>query len=191
MGIETTNVSKEVLEKFKESDGNYHIPVSLAFKHLKKDSGIYAKLISWWTGSKYFHVEVIFGEEYWFSANMGDGVYIRKLRPERSDDWDYFKLKPVIIRGEDIDLFISLINKQNGKKYDTLGIFFSQVLRMHIHDRNTWFCSELAIKFMELFGKVWAFNQLAQDVSPYDLYKKMINSGDVLEKVYNSDPIKV
>lgn len=180
MSIERVNMKLEDFEDYKLKNNTYKIPVTLAFKyHLAGDrsTSLGGRFICWWTESKYYHCELILGDKYWISADSDNDVYIRTFRPNLKSSYDYITLDFVVLTKKKLEKIIELINLQNGKKYDMLGIFFSQFLRLSIHDRNTWFCSELATKLLELFGFTETFNVKAQDVSPADLYKLIEPAG--------------
>lgn len=158
--IELPNDKKQVVE----------VPVTLALKYNKKGSPWYGKIIGWWTNSPYYHVELIMFNKYWISANPEDEVYIRNLAPLK-DSWDYVELKTLKVSREQLEKVVKYINLQNGKKYDFLGILFSQVFKWSIGSDKKWFCSELAVKILNLLGCDLYFTQAPQNYSPGDMYK--------------------
>lgn len=148
------------------------VPITLAFKYKTNSSPLYAKVISWWTKSPYYHIETILFNKYWVSASWNEDVYIRKLEPLR-DSWDYVDLKPVKVSKQQLKGIVEYINKQNHTKYDKLGIFLSQVIKLNINDDKNWICSELAVKIMELLGVKKFFCQTACKFSPADIFRML------------------
>lgn len=160
--IELPNDKKQVVE----------VPITLALKFNKKGSPWYGKIIGWWTNSPYYHVELIMFNKYWISANPEDNVYIRPLDPLK-DSWDYVELKPLKVSREQLEKVVKYINLQNGKKYDFLGIVFSQVFKWSIGSDKKWFCSELATKILNMLGCELYFTQAPQNYSPGDMFNKV------------------
>lgn len=174
MSVERVTMKLEDFEKYRLKNNTYKFPVTIAFKyHLKGktfNTSLGGRFICWWTESRYYHCEMILGDKFWISADSDNDVYIRQFNPNLKDHYDYITPDYVTLTTSKMKKVIDLINEQNGKKYDMLGIFFSQFIRLGIHDRKTWFCSELVTKLLELFGFTETFNVKPQDMSPGDLF---------------------
>lgn len=149
------------------------VPLMLAFKPcVKGNTPWYGKIISWWTKSPYYHVELIMFDKYWVSATANEGVYIRELEPLR-DSWDYVTLKPVRLTKSHLKKIVSYINRQNGKEYDMKGIVWSQVFKFNVDSSVNWFCSELATQFLMMLGVEPFYTQAPQAYSPGDMFKEL------------------
>lgn len=145
-----------------------NIKVKLAFKKIDKDSKIIPKLISWWTKSEYYHVEIIL-DGYWVSI-FEDGVKINRLR-ELEGSWDYADLGDIEVSEVQRELFFKFLFLQNGKKYDFMGIFFSQLIPLRLQNPKRWFCSECVTSLLKLLYVREVFFKLPASMSPGDLAK--------------------
>jgi hypothetical protein len=139
--------------------------ITLAFK--KNDPAWYAKLVRWYTKSKYSHVELII-EDKWISiSDSKDGVHIYDLEPLHTS-WDYVPVEVPADRLEDVWRFI---DSQVGKKYDWAGIFFTQFLKISDSDaKNKWFCSEFVCQVLKEFQIECVKEFDCANLSPRDLY---------------------
>jgi hypothetical protein len=112
-----------------------------------KGSGtIFDKLIRLWTWSKYSHVELVADNIWYTSSPRDDGVVKREIDYD-PDHWDMFELN--IHKNKEI---IDFIDAEMGKRYDWLGIFLSQIIKLNIHNPNRWFCSEIVHKAIQAGG---------------------------------------
>lgn len=107
--------------------------VILAF--YKGNEKISNKLISWWTNSKYSHVELIV-DGFWYSVTSKEPLLKTNKIIIDEENWKYIDVEI------DIELFESLYKKHKDAKYDWLGIFFSQVIPINRENPNRLFCSE-------------------------------------------------
>ena len=102
-------------------------------------------LIRLWTRSPYSHCELVIddGDELlWISSSPRDGkVRILQNPSMNPNNWDYITIPNTVFA--DNQLIVKLVSPQLGKKYDWLGIFFTQFLPLNIQDPNKWFCSEI------------------------------------------------
>ena len=144
------------------------LKITLAFKRVTKDSGIIPKLISKWTKSKYYHVELII-DNIWVSV-YDDGVKLNKLRP-LSTNWDYLALDTVTLTDEQYSKFMLYLHNQEGKSYDFLGIFLSQVFPLKIDSDSKWFCSEIVTKLLQMLYIEDTLELNPVTMSPSDLFK--------------------
>lgn len=143
--------------------------VKLAFKLYEKSKcSFIGNLISLWTNSKYYHIELIVGDK-WISSNAeAGGVTISPLRT-LNFNWDYYEIGDVKVTEEQYINFTNFIKEQSDCKYDYLGIVFSQVLPFRYHSDTKWFCSEIVAKLLQLL-LVPEFNDLEPNrLSPADI----------------------
>ena len=141
--------------------------ITLAFKHTADNnlsSKISAAIIKKWTKSPYYHVEMIV-DKTWISTNSDKGaVYFNKLQP-LSEKYTYIDIK---VDGRKVKKMMKFAEKQIGKKYDWLGIFFSQAFKKNIEDKNKWFCSEIVAEMLKILG--FELEKESNEYSPGDLY---------------------
>jgi len=142
--------------------------ISLAFLKRDKSSSFMGKVIAWWTKSKYYHTEFIINNR-WVSSMPKQGIVIRELKPLK-DKYDY-KTFTFQLEYEHYTRFIKWIENQEGKKYDFVGIVFSQILPFNIDSNNRWFCSELCTKALQLVGSREVYEYKPSTVSPGKLAK--------------------
>lgn len=144
------------------------LEITLAFKEVKKSSGIHAKAIGWWTKSNYYHVEMTVGDK-WVSSNSDEGgVTVKDLLP-LNHKWAYVKLEPVYLSNKTWENIQEYIDQQKGKKYDWNGIVFSQILPFTLHSNKEWFCSEIVVKLLQLLGVKEVYELQPHESSPGDV----------------------
>lgn len=97
------------------------------------------KLIRLWTKSPYSHCEFRRSDGLCHSNDR----YRLVSRLERleidSGDWEVCELE---LPSEIIDRVERRQLRKNGTQYDWIGIVFSQVFRLGLHDKKRWFCSK-------------------------------------------------
>ena len=96
------------------------------------------KFVRAWTKSKFSHCELIINDIS-YSSSPRDGGTRKKQIDYDSQNWLIFNLKDTF----DINVALRFLNEKLGKKYDNLGIIFSQVFNLDKQDKNKYFCSEL------------------------------------------------
>lgn len=146
------------------------INLKLAFKKVDKKS-LYSKTISMWTKSKYTHVEVII-EDKWISSDTDTGVRVRELLPLTSN-YDYIDLE-ITTTLDNHNFIMDWIHKQDIKGYDWLAIYFVQILPFRFESKDKWYCSELVVKILQMYG--------VKEV--VDLYPSLTSPGK-LAKIFN------
>lgn len=102
-----------------------------------KPKSLLGYLISLRTLGKYSHVEFILND-YVYLANPGG---IKKKLYKTNENTDIFKLHEHI----QIPIVLEEFYKLNGKGYDYLAIFLSQLLEIGIEHEDKFFCSELCL----------------------------------------------
>lgn len=145
------------------------LELTLAFKiYNKKKSSFVGNLISIFTNSMFYHVELIVDNK-WISSNSDSGgITIAPLRA-LNFNWEYKKLNKICLTEEQYINLMKFIGDQEGKGYDWTGIIFAQILPFKQHCENKWFCSEIVTKLLQLC-LVPEVNHLdPADVSPKDL----------------------
>jgi len=126
-------------------------------------ASIVDKFISWFSRSKYTHVELILSDGYMYSSSGRDNGVRRKKHIENDKIWTYFK-----VHGDEKTI-LSFYEKTKDCKYDMMGILgFGLPLR----DRtNRWFCSEWCCNALKISGNslFWLVNP--EKTKPSDFIK--------------------
>ncbi|EMO9523727.1 hypothetical protein RJ634_006313, partial [Pseudomonas aeruginosa] len=92
---------------------------------------LFNRLIRLWTRSKYSHCELVMPDGRWLSASAMDGG-VREKRIELDiEHWDLFP-----VPWANLARIEGLFARHEGKGYDWLGIFLSQLLPVAIDDRE-------------------------------------------------------
>jgi hypothetical protein len=108
------------------------------------------KIIAWWTRPSFFkvftpanysHVEMVFSNGECFSSSPRDGGARWKNIDVESGNWDFINTPNI-----NEDTVRALCNREEGKKYDWLCIFFGFVFPFDIQDPHKWICSEITGK---------------------------------------------
>jgi len=145
------------------------IRVTLAFEQTHKGTTTMGKLIQWWTKSKFYHVEIVL-DDVWVSSRYGEGVHMLPLRAF-NNAYQYHHVGIIELTDTQYDTLFNWLEEQTTKKYDTLGIIYSQFFPFRYDDKNKWFCSELITKVLTLLGVQDTFDLTPNLVSPGDLAK--------------------
>lgn len=133
------------------------------------------KLVGWWTGGKYSHVELVFSDGTCFSSSPRDGG-VRFKQIKASPHWDVVDLKEPLTRmiqenfahkfksgfndwNHVADLYEGYVREwcetQVGKKYDWKAILGHLLSERDLEERRAWYCSEIilaALKRHNLYG---------------------------------------
>lgn len=123
----------------------------------KGSGNIYDKLIRWWTESKYSHCELVVDGVWYTSSPRDGGVVKRELK--MSSNWDMYD---VYVDEKRLEM---VMNRNEGAKYDWLGIVFTQVLPFGIHSKSRMFCSEFVAEVLGYYRP--------HEWSPQDVYEKV------------------
>lgn len=98
------------------------------------------KLIRFWTGGNYSHVEIVIGE-LWYTSSWYDGGVVRRKIDYKVENWDFLEV-PDDLADNVIELFCTT----KSQKYDLLGILFNEIFPFKVEDKNKWYCSEWVAK---------------------------------------------
>lgn len=133
----------------------------------KGDSFI-AKAIKWYTKSEFSHCEILIDGES-FIADFGINLTKYKLNEYPSEKWVQFDI-PVECSVQDFEIIKRYLNDQIGAKYDSMGIFLSQLFPLGINSNSKWFCSEFVTKILQLFLVEEVLDLQCNKVSPGALF---------------------
>ena len=142
---------------------------------LKRDPGMFATLVRWWTHSPYSHCELLFDDGLMFSAHPSQGTRFWTPGILSPNDWD-FLLIPTTME-EDIVLR-NFCTAEAGCAYDWWGLIASQILRLQRSHPDKWFCSELCASAMQRIGFLNGASPCT--FSPGKLFKRLRESGSPL-----------
>lgn len=98
-------------------------------------SGWMNRLIRWWTGSPYSHVELVFSDGWCGSSSFEDGGVRLKQIEMSPDKWDVIDIEGDEAQARNWFLI------HFKEPYDVLGLF-GFVWRRGVNSRGKWFCSE-------------------------------------------------
>lgn len=146
------------------------IQLKIAFKKVTEDTSFFGKTISKFTKSRYYHTEIII-DNLWVSSDTPMGVTVQELKELTHVHWDYFDFGTIRILEKDLETIMDFIYAQKGRKYDYLGIIFSQVLPLTLHSKDKLFCSEFVTKVLQLFLISKVLDLQPNTVSPAKLAK--------------------
>jgi hypothetical protein len=118
--------------------------MKLAF--YKGKAGLFDRLIRWWTKSPYSHVELLFDDGQMIAARDSTGVTIIQVASLDLNEWDVVRFDLSIDRMLAIHVWCIT---EIGCKYDWLGLFYSQVLRIPRSHPRKWFCSEFCVAALQ------------------------------------------
>ncbi len=142
------------------------------------------KTIQWWTGQPFTHVEIMLntptGPISVGSRTSSDGVAIWSLPKVLAEgNWLFFKV-PVRKPFTEADV-LAWLKQQVGKPFNYTGMLWGNVLAQPVAtpiQGEHWYCSELAVVVLRLFGAVALPRMPAPNlVSPTMLYRQMRVAG--------------
>jgi len=135
--------------------------------YLANKGNVYDKLISAYTNSEFSHTELIFGDDITFSSSPIDkGTRFSNINKFDLSCWIIFELD--ITKLNLTETYIKAeAKKLNNYKYDWVGIFFSQFLKLNIENNQKWWCSEVVAYLLGLKNK---------NVSPSELFLELLKN---------------
>ena len=152
------------------------VNLTIALKHKPKKGtnplwNLVIKGIQFRTNSKYYHSELIIDDK-WLSAYPEKGIAMHDLRPTlNKDEWLYIPLGKHTVTEKQYLEIMEFINEVVGSRYDFMGIFFSQFIKVGIDNKHKWFCSEIVSKILQLFLVKEYVDKVPHDLAPGDLYR--------------------
>lgn len=122
----------------------------------KAKGTLFDKLVRWRTKSIYSHVEIAIESDWYSSSARDGGVRIKEMTSPNPDNWDYVDIDI------DLDILEAVFREHQLKGYDWLGILFTELIPLNIHQKSKTYCSEFCAEVLQL-GKT--------NISPQDLYE--------------------
>lgn len=123
-------------------------------------------LVRRWTRSQYSHVEIVFSDGIWFSASPRENEVRFKWIVPKPGHWDFVD---ICLFPTEEELLREYCEEQDGKRYDWIGIFLSQIIPLGVHNSRWWFCSEVVSAALQFIGRLAKMSP--QCVSPGTLAK--------------------
>lgn len=126
------------------------------------------KLIRFFTKSKYSHVELLFSDDRYFSADAWTNTVRYTNFTANPTNWDLVK-----VDGNEVKARF-FCNRVVNAKYDFLGVLF---FFFNLGDTNSrWFCSEVCTKALQEAGNKLVIGLRPCKVSPKTLYNTVVGS---------------
>lgn len=97
------------------------------------------KIIRLWTKSPFSHSEFLRSDGFCHSNDRFRFVSRIEILEIDPADWERVD---ITLPHEIVDRIERRQLRKNGTSYDWIGILFSQVFRLGIHDKRRWFCSK-------------------------------------------------
>lgn len=139
----------------------------------KGSKTIYGRLIKWWTGGPYSHVELAVSKNAngtylcISSSEIDGGVRMKSINVDDATKWDCIELSQYSLRRID-----AWIQKNNGKGYDWMGTFGIALPAIFRQNKRRWFCSEAVADMIGM--------QDPSTYSPNSLYRFLSNNKSTL-----------
>lgn len=143
-----------------------HTTINIEFS---KQSTILARLIRWFTWSRWSHVSVPIRDGLTIESREFKGVIRTSNRYDNSD------LLTLEVEKEEADQFYHLLDSQVGKSYDYLGVL-GFIFRSSWARDNRWFCSELVAWALVESGII-NLSKNHSRITPGDLYHYLTAAG--------------
>jgi len=97
------------------------------------------KLIRLWTNSPFSHSEFRRSDGYYHSNDRFRFISRTEFMEINPEDWEVCE---IVLPSEIVERVERRQLRKNGTSYDWMGIVFSQVFRLGLHDKKRWFCSK-------------------------------------------------
>ena len=152
--------------------------VRIAFCKIKH--GFLDRVITWWTGSKYTHTELVMPGGDWLGVRKGR-PWLRRIIPLKiiavprdvfnESFWDFIEFE---VTDEQLREIWKFYKETEGSRYDWMGMILSHVLNIRIKSTPKWYCSEWVAVALEKAGVLpWDKLRLYNfaGISPGKLYE--------------------
>lgn len=116
------------------------------------------RLVRWWTGSPYSHVELIMPDGIMAGIRPPEDPYIRRrsLAGIRESDWDFIEIS---VTEKQLKALRQFIDSTKGQGYDWLGMVASHLTPFKVKLPNRWYCSEWVLYALSV-SKVFTWKQV-------------------------------
>ena len=99
------------------------------------------RIVRWWTGSPYSHVELIMPNGTMTGITPPDYPVIRtkSISGIQKTDWDFIDIS---VTEKQLNLLRRFIDSTRGQGYDWFGMIVSHLTPLKVRIPNKWYCSE-------------------------------------------------
>ena len=157
-----------------------------------RNKGIGAKLIQWWTKSRFNHCEMWNGNELIGVADKPTIIRIQSQKYLNPSKWEVFEVLDSTI----INTLNTFYNETQGLKYDNKAIWLSNIFNRGEQDEDRYTCSEWCAELMNRHYNIiypkWYSKFSPQDVLDVLLDKKLVKKAELdkygqVEKRWRTD----
>lgn len=117
-----------------------------------------------WKHSKYSHVELVFGNKSFSSSETDGGTRFKKIKWKKKN-WDFVNIE---ITEKEYEKVLAFCKKEEGQKYNWIGIFAAQIFNFNKTRDGNWFCSQICCRALQESKKFCGVS--AHLVSPAQLH---------------------
>lgn len=157
-----------------------------------RNKGIGAKLIQWWTKSRFNHCEMWNGNELIGVADKPTTIRIQSQKYLNPSKWEVFEVLDSTI----INTLNTFYNETQGLKYDNKAIWLSNIFNRGEQDEDRYTCSEWCAELINRHYNIiypkWYSKFSPQDVLDVLLDKKLVKKAELdkygqVEKRWRTD----
>ena len=157
-----------------------------------RNKGIGAKLIQWWTKSRFNHCEMWNGNELIGVADKPTTIRIQSQKYLNPSKWEVFEVLDSTI----INTLNTFYNETQGLKYDNKAIWLSNIFNRGEQDEDRYTCSEWCAELINRHYNIiypkWYSKFSPQDVLDVLLDKKLVKKVELdkygqVEKRWRTD----
>jgi hypothetical protein len=116
------------------------------------------RIVRWWTGSPYSHVELIMPNGTMTGITPPDYPVVRtkSLAGIQKTDWDFVDIS---VTENQLNSLRRFIESTRGQGYDWLGMIVSHLTPLKVRLPNRWYCSEWVAYALSV-SKILTWRQL-------------------------------
>lgn len=137
----------------------------------KAEGKLLDKVIRWWTKSPYSHCELLFPDNWMFSADAWSNR-VRFTDQFNLENWDVFS---VPLDDGKLLMLRDWCAYREGRKYDWWGVV-QFLLPFVKQSPDRWFCSELCAAGLKFVGKIPVRTETSK-ISPQGLFELLSTTG--------------
>lgn len=157
-----------------------------------RNKGLGAKIIQWWTKSRFNHCELWNGNELIGVADKPTAIRIQSQKYLNPSKWEVFEVLDSTI----INTLNTFYNETQGLKYDNKAIWLSNIFNRGEQDEDRYTCSEWCAELINRHYNIiypkWFSKFSPQDVLDVLLDKKLVKKVELdkygqVEKRWRTD----
>ena len=157
-----------------------------------RNKGLGAKLIQWWTKSRFNHCEMWTGNDLIGVADKPTTIRIQAQKYLNPSKWEVYEVLDSTL----VNTLDRFYNETKGLKYDNRAIFFSNIFNRGEQDKDRYTCSEWCTELINRHYNIiypkWFSKFSPQDVLEVLLDKKLVKKVELdkygqVEKRWRTD----